>query len=295
MTTTSGSEGSRTEPIEPIEPAGTPGVAERGGPGDVGPGGPIAPAPRGSWARRLGALALFAVVAAGVGVTVARVDPASLPGFPVPSDGRWAYPTQVRPEVPPGRPLPFAADNPDGLHHADLAGLLLTPPAGSRPDADLGTDARSRLTRERFLAGLEPTAAGVLGRSLVDERLREIAARGWTMPDGTGMRVHLLRFSASDGGERAHACGENTVVRGARRLEADPDWAPGGEVGAPPLDWLRTVTALREEPAGGPVSVRVGCARAGDVVAVLVERRPGAAVAATPLYQSLILQRQLLD
>ncbi|MYT20663.1 hypothetical protein GTW69_10235 [Streptomyces sp. SID7760] len=57
------------------------------------------------------------------------------------------------------------------------------------------------------------------------EGLRQIAARGWTTPDGTRTRVYLLRFHAAGFVDGFHGCGYDTRLAGAPVLETDETWS----------------------------------------------------------------------
>ncbi|MEW2633809.1 hypothetical protein AB0903_19665 [Streptomyces sp. NPDC048389] len=70
--------------------------------------------------------------------------------------------------------------------------------AGPRcsPDPDLGGE-RSRVPVDRYLGEYAADDREGLREHLTEGGLRHIAARGWSMPDGTSARIFLLRFHTS--------------------------------------------------------------------------------------------------
>ncbi|MFM9797359.1 hypothetical protein ACKI1M_48735, partial [Streptomyces turgidiscabies] len=82
---------------------------------------------------------------------IVGMERTDVPGLATESDGRWAYPTLVKPPLPSGSPGPFAETNPAGTHHADLRALLLPAPEGATETKALrGSD--GWLTTEDYLA-----------------------------------------------------------------------------------------------------------------------------------------------
>ena len=85
--------------------------------------------------------------------------------------------------------------NPGGVHHADLRTLLLPEPEGAVNDPHFpGT--KGWLDPAAYVAVRSSDAAHRKKdvAYLNDEGLRHIAARAWTMPDGTRAEVYLLQF-----------------------------------------------------------------------------------------------------
>ncbi|MFM9607084.1 hypothetical protein ACKI1T_45545, partial [Streptomyces turgidiscabies] len=75
--------------------------------------------------RWTAAVVVFAAAGTGAAYGIVGMERTDVPGLATESDGRWAYPTLVKPPLPSGSPGPFAETNPAGTHHADLRALLL--------------------------------------------------------------------------------------------------------------------------------------------------------------------------
>ncbi len=103
-------------------------------------------------------------------------------------------PEALLPALPAGSPRPFSEANTAEIHHADLRELLLPAPAGSTPDKALDG---GWVKQERFLAEYRAEDRDELAQLLTDTPPRHIAARGWTMPDGTRARIYLIRFNST--------------------------------------------------------------------------------------------------
>ncbi|CAM5392548.1 hypothetical protein STANM309S_04681 [Streptomyces tanashiensis] len=132
-------------------------------------------------------------VGAGTAMGITAMERTDVPGLATESDGRWEYPRLALPALPEGVLRPYSDGNDGEVHHADLRKLLLPAPAGATVDPKLkggwaGTDS--------YLALLEESDRGTVKEYLADSALRHVAARGWTTPDGTTTRIHLLRFSS---------------------------------------------------------------------------------------------------
>jgi hypothetical protein len=244
--------------------------------------------------RWTAAVVVFAVAGAGTAYGITRMDRTDVPGLATASDGRWDYPEIVRPPLPSGSPGPFAEDNAAGAHYADLRALLLPAPRGAREDKALrGTD--GWLAKKDFLAEYErPEDRSEFGQLLTDHGLRHIAARGWTTQDGTDTRIYLLHFDTA------------SVVDHLAEGKLDQYNSPGYEIrgaGASAFDDAYPTAARVEDVLGnfyvenkpyGDEQVRQAYLHAGDVFAVIVQSRKGAAPA-VPFQQTVALQSELLD
>ncbi|GAA0301749.1 hypothetical protein GCM10010302_45260 [Streptomyces polychromogenes] len=276
------------------EAPGEPAVEAAEAVGASGP--PVPPAPKDR--RRLravlrwtAAILVFGAAGAGTAYGITRPARTEVPGLSTKDDGRWAYPVLARPTPPPGAPLPFAPDNPDGIHYADLTQLLLPAPQGSAPDAGLKLEKDSAVTVDTFLAEYEPSARDKLRQQFDLDGLRQIAARGWTTPDGTRTRIYLLRFHASGFADRFKGCGFGMELNGVKGIDSDEVWGKAKAAQVSPA--LEGVKVLAETVPFGDEQTRVGCVPSGDVQALILQNRKGGA-AAVPLHQAVILQDQLL-
>ncbi|MEU3724178.1 hypothetical protein [Streptomyces sp. NPDC031705] len=292
-----------TEPNTTAAPAPAPAAPEAvdtpAAPAAVeAPAAPAAPAvPRDRRALRAllrwtAAVLVFVAAGAGTAYGITQPDRTDIPGLSTRGDGRWSYPALVKPTLPPGAALPFATDNEDGIHYAGLTQLLLPAPLGSAPDTGLKLEKDSVVSVDTFLEEYEGSAREKMKQGFTHNGLRQIAARGWTTPDGTRTRVYLLRFHASGFADTFTGCGPDMNLNGVNRIEADTAWSkarldqpapdPGG------------VTVLEESVPFGDEQIRVGCVQSGDVRAVILQTRKGKAEA-IPLHQAVILQQQLLS
>lgn len=241
--------------------------------------------------RWTAAVLVFGVAGAGTAYGIARPERTDVPGLSTKSDGRWAYPVLARPTPPPGAPLPFAPDNPNGIHYADLTQLLLPAPQGSAPDAGLKLEKDSAVTVDTFLEEYEPSARDKMRVQFDVDGLRQIAARGWTTPDGTRTRVYLLRYHASGFADRFKGCGFGMDLNGVKALDSDEVWGKAKvKQVSPALDGIKV---MEEVAPFGDEQTRIGCLDSGDIRAVILQSRKGGA-AAVPLHQAVILQDQLL-
>ncbi|MEU4350076.1 hypothetical protein [Streptomyces sp. NPDC023838] len=238
--------------------------------------------------------AALAFLCVGAGTAYAVVDRTrtDLPGLATESDGRWRYPAIALPPLPPGAPRPLAAANTAQNHYADLRALLLPAPEGARPDASLKGD-DGWLATSVFLAQYEKEDRAVFGQSLVDNGLRHIAARGWTMPDGTRSRIFLLQFDTHALAERVQS---KDVTRystpyhpllGAHYAELDQSFPMEAQVEG------TSRYPYNEVKPYGPEQVRQAYVLAGDVLAVVVQSRAGT-TSAVPFEQTVVLQNELL-
>jgi len=147
---------------------------------------------------------------------------------------------------------------------------------------------------EQFASEFAEGGRAGIGETLREGTLRHIAARGWTMPDGTSNRIYLLQFSSADDADayrddRFIGASAGDDLLGADEMELDESWKGGGKVEG-------TASYVFSEPKPyGAAQVRTGFVIAGDTLAVVVQSRKGAAgTPGVPFHQTLILQNQLL-
>lgn len=238
-------------------------------------------------------VAVFAVAGASTAYGITRMERTDVPGLATASDGRWDYPTLTKPPLPSGSPGPFAESNKAEAHHADLRALLLPAPAGAKQDPALrGED--GWLSTKVFLEEYAEKEEREEFRDTLDaQALRHIAARGWTMPDGTSTRIYLLRFST---GAVVDALVEDGFIpikspkyrlRGVEESDFDDDF-PDDALG----DDVRRAVYV-ETGAYGDEQVRQAYLMAGDTLALVVQSREGGAEA-VPFHQTVVLQGRLL-
>ena len=214
-----------------------------------------------------------------------------VPGLATESDGRWEYPRLSLPALPAGRPRPFTEDNRAEIHYADLRELLLPAPAGATPDKKL---TGGWVSTEQFVSEYEEGYRTVVSATLRDGALRHIAARGWTMPDGTSSRVYLLQFNSTafaDGfrDDRAVGVTAGDLLAGVAAMDLDESWKGSGKVAD------TTAHVFEEAKPFGSAQVRQSYLVAGDTVALIVQsRKGGGGTPRIPFCQTVILQNQLL-
>ncbi|WP_327344940.1 hypothetical protein [Streptomyces europaeiscabiei] len=244
--------------------------------------------------RWTAALVAFASVGAATGYGITRMERTDVPGLATEPDGRWEYPELTLPPLPPGSPAPFAEGNKAGAHHADLRKLVLPAPKGAKADKALaGVD--GWLPAADFLKEYEPEDdLDSLGQMFTDHGLRHVAARGWTMPDGTHTRIYLLRFGTAAVADALYSDkltqynSPRYVVRGSDGVfSRDEDFAPRSDL----ADVERA--AYVEGKPYGKEQVRQAYLSAGDTLALIVQSRKGA-TEALPFQQTVVLQGQLL-
>ncbi|MFD8571022.1 hypothetical protein [Streptomyces sp. NPDC059639] len=239
--------------------------------------------------RWTAAVVVFAAVGAGVAYGVTEQKRGDLPGLATKSDGRWEYPEIVRPPLPKDAPAAFAEGNLREEHFADLRELVLPAPEGAREDKTLaGKD--GWLPTATYLKAYGKDGRGDLAQSLKDGGLRHIAARGWTMPDGTRTSVYLLRFNTG-----AFAREYRTrLVTGLATLAGAPkserNYSLGGNAFAVPHTHLYV---YGEQKPYGKERVRYAYIEAGDVLGLVVQSDDGHGPA-VPFRQTVALQNQLL-
>jgi hypothetical protein len=243
--------------------------------------------------RWTAAVVVFAAAGAGTAYGITGMVRTDVPGLQTRSDGRWDYPTLTRPPLPSGSPAPFAGANKAGAHYADLRALVLPAPEGATEDKALrGKD--GWLATKDFLAEYaRKDDREELGQKFVDDGLRDIAARGWTTPDGTHTRVYLLHFDTAAvvddmfSADLAPYGSPGYQLRGVGSAGHDEGFAPAARVEEVPY------SAYVETKPYGAEQVRQAYLSAGDVLGVIVQSRKGSAKA-VPFRQTVILQSELL-
>ncbi|MEV6356190.1 hypothetical protein [Streptomyces hydrogenans] len=269
------------DPVPPVEPV---------------PATEAAPAPKKSrrvlWGivRWTAAVLVCGGVGAGAAMGITAMERTDVPGLATESDGRWEYPELALPALPEGVQRPFTDGNEAEIHHTDVRKLLLPAPAGATVDPKLkggwaGVDS--------YLAELTEQGRGEVKAYLADSALRHVAARGWTTPDGTSTRIHLLRFSSV-------AFAEDFKDEMAGRLVRS-EWLPDGvetqEADAGTTQDVEVpyvaVYAYKEAEPYGPRQTRWSLIQAGDTFAVVTQTRKGGTLT-VPFQQTVALQAQLL-
>ncbi|QNE75912.1 hypothetical protein F0344_15845 [Streptomyces finlayi] len=242
-------------------------------------------------ARWTAAVLVCGGLGTGTSYGIASMERTDVPGLATEGDGRWAYPELALPALPSGAPRPLSYGNVAGVHHADLRELLLPVPDGATPDKKL---TGGWVTPAQYASEYRAEKRAELTGMLRDSTLRHIAARGWTMPDGTESRIYLLRFNST---AYAEAFRDDLYVGATAGLplakapdtDFDESWKSSGRV-------HDTVSYVFEEKKPfGKEHVRQAYTVAGDTVALIVHSRDGeAASERIPFHQSVILQNQLL-
>ncbi|MFJ8395070.1 hypothetical protein [Streptomyces sp. NPDC094144] len=229
---------------------------------------------------------------AGSAYAITSQERTDVPGLATGSDGRWGFPRLSLPALPPGAPRPFTEGNTAEVHHADLRGLLLPAPAGATADKKL---TGGWISTERFVSEYERSSRADIAAELKEAPLRHIAARGWTMPDGTSSRVYLLQFNSAGYADAFHddryggTATAGDPLAGAAQVELDESWSGGGKV-----EHTASYVAVEPKPFGA-AQVRQAYLVAGDTVALVVQSRRGAGgTPSVPFHQTVILQNQLL-
>ncbi|MEW1893343.1 hypothetical protein [Streptomyces sp. NPDC085659] len=242
-------------------------------------------------ARWTAAVLVFGAAGAGTAYGITSMERTDVPGLATEDDGRWDYPRLTLPSLPADKPRPYSDGNPSEIHHADLRELLLPAPAGATVDKKLKG---GWVSNAQFASEFAEGGRAGIGETLREGTLRHIAARGWTMPDGTSNRIYLLQFSSADDADayrddRFIGASAGDDLLGADEMELDESWKGGGKVEA-------TASYVFSEPKPyGAAQVRTGFVIAGDTLAVVVQSRKGAAgTPGVPFHQTLILQNQLL-
>ncbi|MFI6862993.1 hypothetical protein ACIBKZ_24380 [Streptomyces sp. NPDC050421] len=302
MTEQTAEQAAGTEPAA-IEPAPTPAPAPVAAAPDQFPPVPLLPpplppsaAPRPprrvlrAVARWTAAVLVLGGLGAGTAYSITSMERTDVPGLATEADGRWAYPRLTLPALPADAPRPFTTGNTAEVHHADLRKLLLPAPAGATADKKL---TGGWVSTAQFLSEYRKERRADLTQQLDDSALRHIAARGWTVADGTEARVYLLQFNST---AFAQAFLDDTFVSSgpgapldwSTDLKLDESWEGGTAVSG-------TTVYTYGETRSGKGRIHQGYIRAGDTVALVIHSQPGRNNAApVPFRQTLILQNQLL-
>lgn len=243
--------------------------------------------------RWTAAVAVFAAVGTSTAYGITRMERTDVPGLATGSDGRWDYPALTRPPLPSGSPGPLAESNRAGTHHVDLRELVLPAPEGAKDDAKLRGE-EGWLDTEVFLSEYAVAEdRDEFRQELVDRGLRHIAARGWTMQDGTRTRIYLLRFDTAavvdalfQDGLAPHSSPEYRL-RGTDESRFDEDYPQRARV-----DGVHRLAYVEGAPYGAE-QVRHAYLGCGDTLALVVQTRKDGA-RAVPFQQTVVLQSRLL-
>ncbi|MEV3932222.1 hypothetical protein [Streptomyces sp. NPDC049944] len=241
--------------------------------------------------RWTAAVLVMGGLGAGAVAGITSMKRTDVPGLATRDDGRWDYPVLSLPALPAGMPRPYSSINRAEVHHADLRRLLLPAPAGATADKKLDG---GWVDTAGYVAEYGKDDRAALTQYLKDSSLRHVAARGWTMPDGTSSRIYLLQFNSV-----AHSTGfQHELFKGGSLTRPlvgtteslfDEDWESDAKA-----DNTATYVYTEAEPYGSE-QVRHAYVLAGDTVALIVHSRKGrAGTDAVPFHQTLILQNQLL-
>lgn len=242
-------------------------------------------------ARWTAAVLAFGVLGTGTAFGIASLERTDVPGLATEDDGRWDYPKLSLPALPAGSPRPFGAGNPAEIHHADLRELLLPAPAGAVPDKKLPG---GWISTETFLDVYRQQDRPSVSQLLKDAAPRHIAARGWTMPDGTTSRIYLVRFNSTAFASRmlddlnvGYSAG--TPLDRTDTTQFDDTWGSDNDI-----ENLSSFVFAEQAPFGAE-HVRLAYTLAGDTLALVVHERAGKReTGRVPFQQTVILQNQLL-
>ncbi|MEU5915554.1 hypothetical protein [Streptomyces sp. NPDC047141] len=240
-------------------------------------------------ARWTAAVLVCGGVGTGAALGITAMERTDVPGLATASDGRWEYPRLTLPALPQGAPRPYTDGNDGEIHHADLRKLLLPAPAGATADPKLnggwaGADSYPALLKE--------SDRGAVKAYLADSALRHVAARGWTTPDGTTTRIHLLRFSSVAFAEDL----KDEVTREVFQGDRLPVGVESAKIDTSVQDIDvsdLSVYAYQEEKPYGAEQTRWAYIQAGDTLAVVTQTRKGGTLT-VPFQQTVALQAQLL-
>ncbi|MGW6901670.1 hypothetical protein ACWGF2_34570 [Streptomyces sp. NPDC054919] len=241
-------------------------------------------------ARWTAAVLVLGGLGTGTALGITSMERTDVPGLATEGDGRWDYPELSLPALPAGSPRPFNEANVAEIHHGDLRKLLIPAPAGATADKKLKG---GWVSTTQFVSEFRKDKRGELTQLLDDSALRHIAARGWTMPDGTRSKVYLLQFNST-----AYAQGlrDDTYVSSTpgipldwpTDLQLDERWNAGGKV-------PETVVYAFGETKTGKGRIHEAYIQAGDTLALVIHSQQGKKIAEQiPFRQTLILQNQLL-
>lgn len=283
------------EAADPTTPPGGPEAPEAAETlaGAVPAAAPVPAKPRGRVLRAVAlwtaALVVCGGLGAGTAAAITAMDRTDVPGLATANDGRWAYPKLTLPALPEGAPRPFTDGNEGEIHYADLRALVLPAPAGATVDPKLDGGWASV---EQYLSLYPKERRDLLRQAVDDSALRHVAARAWTMPDGTKSAVYLLRFKS---------VGFSEAFKDEALSVGSSDTLPLDGTGGVESDSLGTgvrvddtaLYTVAEIRPYGPEQTRWAYIQAGDTLALVVQSRKGEALA-VPFQQTVILQNQLL-
>ncbi|MCM2427058.1 hypothetical protein [Streptomyces sp. RKAG337] len=267
---------------------------------------PVAPPPADAWAapvppvepkkprrvlravlRWTSAVLVFGALGGGVAYGITQPERTRIPGLETPDDGRWTYQPLALPKLPAGKPAVGEDQlNRGGRHYADLRSLLLPAPEGATPDPAF-PGAKGWLPTDKYLTLFGKDTQAPQRGFLTQEGLRHIAARAWTMPDGTRAETYLLQFSSAAYSDRYRIDFNTTHLAQVPDVRSDLDSALGaGEAGA---------SILYAFEGQGPhgIQVRYAFISAGDTIGVVVLSHKDTMPVA-PFRQTITLQAQLL-
>ncbi|MET9653908.1 hypothetical protein ABZZ44_27050 [Streptomyces sp. NPDC006460] len=256
---------------------------------------PVAPARRPSkrvlWAvaRWTAAVVVCGGLGAGTALGITSMERTDVPGLATENDGRWEYPKLSLPALPQDVPRPYTDGNEGEVHYADLRKLLLPAPAGATVDPKLNG---GWVSVDEYLSQYDKDAGVALKQALDESALRHIAARGWTTPDGTTTRIHLLRF-------KSVAFAEDFKDNALNAGSSDGHFPNG--VGSAVIDDstldirvpFNVLYGFEETKPYGPEQTRWVHIQAGDTLALITQSRKGEALT-VPFQQTVALQNQLL-
>ncbi|MFE3146732.1 hypothetical protein ACFXJ6_08710 [Streptomyces sp. NPDC059218] len=263
-------------------------------PAEATPVPPQAPKPPRRVLRAVARWTAAALVLGGLGAGTAfgitSMERTDVPGLATESDGRWDYPRLSLPALPDGSPRPYSDGNVAEIHHADLRRLLLPAPAGAVVDKKLDG---GWVSTGQYLSEYAKGGRSALGQTLKDAAPRHVAARGWTMPDGTSTRIYLVRFNSAAFAQsfldRIIVSGSPVPLVGAPETVLDEGWSGGGKVAG------TSSYVYDEAKPYGEAQVRQGYLVAGDTLGLVVQSRKGKeGTRSVPFHQTVILQNQLL-
>jgi hypothetical protein len=291
-----------TEAKAPVEAVAAEGVTEAAAgpeavPAEGAPAEAVVPVPRKRLRDRRGlraavrwtaAVVVFAVLGGAAAYAVTQPERTEIPGLETPDDGRWTYPALKLPKLPAGAPRALDEEhNAGGRHYADLRTLLLPVPAGAKRDTSF-PDRGGWLPTADFVKIYPKDHRGRYRAVLEDNTLRHIAARAWTMPDGTRTEIYLVQFATAPyTAQVRNDLIVPAVFAQADHPETDTKWSddavPDGEM----------VSPYNETAPRGATHLRAAYISSGDTLAVVHMEKPGTQ-SDVPFHQTVLLQAQLL-
>jgi hypothetical protein len=274
------------EPAPTSEPVPAGEAAAPDDDGSTAPARPPRPKLR-ALARWTAAVLAFAVLGGASAYAVTRPDRTHVPGLGTQSDGRWHYPAVALPQLPAGSPRPLDEDhNPGRQHYADLRSLLLPLPKDAAADPAF-PGGKGWLSSAAYLKS-QGGQRGADGAGLLQEDgLRHIAARAWTMPDGTRTEVYLLQFVTEGYAIAYQYLADSAGIAGIDTAPEDASL----ESKSMPVD-TKLYAYTEAEPYGATMG-RYCFLVEGDTLAVVIQTRKGY-LPDLPFKQTVTLQSQLL-